>query len=227
MLKSLRAQMPDNTWNSILGAGFRGGEDVTQVFKYNALPMGREGMGAVYLCCSRINHSCDPNVKFVWNEITTREELFACRDIGAGEELKSNYFPVFVSKTTRNGICRDVFEFECNCDVCRFNDPAEDGFRMELEQALLEMTDAESRGDWCAFYDAASKRLRLLDSREFSYESPATLHALVNVCGEISGKHEEGRVLASRLVMDCSKSYGVDHPFTIKCMQLANDYSKL
>ena len=50
---------------------------------------------ALYISTSRFNHSCDPNLAFVFDNQFQRIVLCSTRNIAAGEELTLSYGPIY------------------------------------------------------------------------------------------------------------------------------------
>ena len=54
------------------------------------------GLKAVALRISRVNHACQPNASYIWDETARAAILYALKDIQPGEEVTScYYYPLF------------------------------------------------------------------------------------------------------------------------------------
>ncbi|KAJ7772743.1 hypothetical protein DFH07DRAFT_768028 [Mycena maculata] len=78
---------------------------------------------------SRLNHSCSPNTQPCWNLPSFSFELFAVRDIAAGEELTFQYVDVECSAAARNKALKP-YDFVCTCAACK--DPKSDARRAAI-----------------------------------------------------------------------------------------------
>jgi len=70
---------------------------------------------------SRINHSCCPNVSNKFYVPAFAFEVFAVRDIPAGEEITTTYVDVFAPAAERQDQLEE-YGFQCTCPACA--DPA-------------------------------------------------------------------------------------------------------
>ena len=120
------------------------------VFMTNALPKGScSRFGALFLVCSRFNHSCTPNAYHFFNESTGCERIYSTRDIRAGEEICTAYIDVMQASTTRRSELRTRFGFTCICDVCTKSDDASDERRSrlaKLDTLILASTNDSNAG---------------------------------------------------------------------------------
>src|SRR4051812_39053448 len=74
--------------------------------------------GGLFPVCSRINHSCRPNVHHFWDEEAKTENIYAIRDIAEGEEILTSYlYPVFKTREERRRELQRKLRFVCNCSV--------------------------------------------------------------------------------------------------------------
>lgn len=77
----------------------------------------------VCLIAPLINHSCDPNIKFV--SYDDKIVYFAIRPIKAGEQLFMSYGPKssIASLKDRRKALKEFDIYKCYCDACKFNYP--------------------------------------------------------------------------------------------------------
>ncbi|KAJ7099538.1 hypothetical protein B0H15DRAFT_551011 [Mycena belliarum] len=79
---------------------------------------------------SRLNHSCSPNTAARFDIASLSYQLYAVRDIAAGEELTYQYTPVNYSAVERQkGL--NSYDFVCACTAC-LDAPASDARRAAL-----------------------------------------------------------------------------------------------
>lgn len=80
-----------------------------------------DGLGHVYLCAARLNHSCVPNASIGF----TKEKnvvIRALRDIESGEEVTIGYDKkVFGETAERREMLRASYNFHCLCEGCETN----------------------------------------------------------------------------------------------------------
>jgi len=90
---------------------------IAGVFATNFLKKG-EGQPHNILCLtvSRFNHSCRPNITFVWVEPYQR--IYTNCDIKKGEELCASYGGIYQAVTERKVYLSKCFRFSCICEAC-------------------------------------------------------------------------------------------------------------
>ncbi|KZT34899.1 SET domain-containing protein [Sistotremastrum suecicum HHB10207 ss-3] len=96
------------------------------IFKTNALPCvpfkSRKKYArrcGIFPEASRFNHSCSPNVNYVWYDKQGQMRLYALRDIASGEELTIAYGkPVLATREERWKVIEADFGFRCDCLMC-------------------------------------------------------------------------------------------------------------
>lgn len=99
--------------------------DVFRIVNLNSL--NNAGFREIFVTCSRMNHSCTPNV---WQQ---NGVVIALRDMKVGDELlwcypqakvvedDGNFKKHFLlgDKTLRNEIMQDLYKFDCLCGACK------------------------------------------------------------------------------------------------------------
>ncbi|KAF4723933.1 hypothetical protein FOZ63_004420 [Perkinsus olseni] len=70
-----------------------------------------------YSTVARMNHSCCPNAKVVFNNTTNEMEVVSLAPIKYGDELRISYVPIHLDVNTRRHRLKD-YGFYCNCDRC-------------------------------------------------------------------------------------------------------------
>mmetsp|Transcript_25966 Transcript_25966/g.72486 ORF Transcript_25966/g.72486 Transcript_25966/m.72486 type:complete len:363 (+) Transcript_25966:128-1216(+) len=84
---------------------------------------------------SYFNHSCSPNVRFVWDEDAKEEVVVACVDIEAGRELCPNYVDACAPRAIRRAVLWEGYHFECSCVACdEVNVASSDARRTRLSE---------------------------------------------------------------------------------------------
>uniref|UniRef100_A0A6F9DTW6 [histone H3]-lysine(4) N-trimethyltransferase n=1 Tax=Phallusia mammillata TaxID=59560 RepID=A0A6F9DTW6_9ASCI len=89
--------------------------------KNNSFAISDEEMQAdigtgVYLSCSLLNHSCEPNCVAEFDQM--RLNIRALRDIDQGEELLISYTDLFAPTCDRQEELMNVYRFQCKCVAC-------------------------------------------------------------------------------------------------------------
>ncbi|KAJ7212157.1 hypothetical protein GGX14DRAFT_362318 [Mycena pura] len=102
-----------------------GGRYHTNGIAVDGLRPGVTGsMGTYSAVCehlSRLNHSCSPNTQPCFDKASISHQLWAVRDIAAGEELTFQYSEATCSAAERNEALKP-YNFTCTCASCA--DPA-------------------------------------------------------------------------------------------------------
>ncbi|KAJ7030028.1 hypothetical protein C8F04DRAFT_1115115 [Mycena alexandri] len=110
---------------------------------------GRYSAVAKYI--SRLNHSCSPNTQPLFDKASLSYQLFAVRDIAAGEELTFQYTDVGVPAAQRNEELKP-YDFVCTCTACTEDVPASDARRVAIiafnPNTLLWAIDPKLPDDW-------------------------------------------------------------------------------
>lgn len=88
---------------------------LVSIFQTNCMEM--KGGAAVYLHCSRFNHSCNPNTVFSWNAAIGKETIHSTRDIAKGEEITVGYIDLVTEKEFRTWQLKH-YGFVCDCEAC-------------------------------------------------------------------------------------------------------------
>uniref|UniRef100_F6RQ08 [histone H3]-lysine(4) N-trimethyltransferase n=1 Tax=Ciona intestinalis TaxID=7719 RepID=F6RQ08_CIOIN len=70
----------------------------------------------VYLNCSFINHSCEPNCVAEFNMRTLK--IRAVKNITAGEEVLISYVDLFATSFERQRELMSIYHFQCTCHSC-------------------------------------------------------------------------------------------------------------
>lgn len=89
----------------------------------NAFGLGEPGYSdesGIFAIASRFNHSCSPNVDFVWRASSGKSEFRATRDIAEGEELLVSYLggQIDLERDARKAVLKDRYHFDCACSSC-------------------------------------------------------------------------------------------------------------
>jgi len=86
----------------------------------------------VYTRISRVNHSCAPNCAHSYDSGRGVGQIRALRDIAVGEELYISYTELRAPRRVRQQHLRQMYNFECSCDVCTAADSTSDCCRQVL-----------------------------------------------------------------------------------------------
>lgn len=107
---------------------------------------------------SYVNHSCQPNALYFWDEERESMTWVALKHIVAGEEINISYLPMFdwQDVTERRALLQNLFPFECNCTLCEeesFNAAvsAHQHKLRDLHRALIKIASSQdgSTGSSC------------------------------------------------------------------------------
>jgi hypothetical protein len=81
---------------------------------------------------SRINHSCKPNVRHLWDEKLKVHHIRTTVDIPANTEICTSYIPLFEKGHERQRTLMKEWNFKCSCEACADN--SSDGRRLKIAQ---------------------------------------------------------------------------------------------
>ena len=84
----------------------------------NVLQLGLSTNGGVFETCSRINHSCSPNMQNTWSPTDGQIFMHAIKDIPVGAELTISYLDVVAPSAERKTDGIERYSFSCTCEVC-------------------------------------------------------------------------------------------------------------
>ncbi|KAG6299771.1 hypothetical protein E4U45_004312 [Claviceps purpurea] len=109
------------------------------IFQTNSLPA--EGISTPYnraICLQtcRINHDCEYNAVFNWNEMIKRHTVHVIRDISAGEEITVSYVDFLRSREIRQIILKAAWDFTCSCRLCSLPDEQSQERDRKLDQIV-------------------------------------------------------------------------------------------
>jgi SET and MYND domain-containing protein len=90
-------------------------------FNYLGFHLPRQGFGlALYPSAVYFNHSCVPNVGHTFASDHSME-FFALQDLGVNQECSISYIQHTSNKQERQKILKELFYFECRCELCETN----------------------------------------------------------------------------------------------------------
>ncbi|KAJ7503020.1 hypothetical protein B0H11DRAFT_2223113 [Mycena galericulata] len=108
-----------------------------------------DGYSAICKEISRLNHSCSPNTQPRFDMMSFSHQLFAVRNIAAGEELTFQYTDVECSTAARNEALKP-YDFVCTCTACK--DPESDARRAAIKlvapHVMTWTLSPDPRADW-------------------------------------------------------------------------------
>lgn len=87
------------------------------VCQTNALRLD-DRLFAVLNYASRINHSCNPNLSYRYDESRGTVEFYTLRHVNAGEELCVSYVDQSLPRDARRAMLHERYGFTCSCEVC-------------------------------------------------------------------------------------------------------------
>lgn len=108
------------------------------IVKTNSHALGvRATACGIFPECSRFNHSCVPNAAYSWDGIRSKENIYAVKDIAAGEQITVSYLG------SKGNECRSSrqlklmlsWRFYCCCEACNKSEEeiaASDAKRQEI-----------------------------------------------------------------------------------------------
>ncbi|KAK3066120.1 hypothetical protein LTR53_017653 [Teratosphaeriaceae sp. CCFEE 6253] len=173
-----------NTWTGL--------QPVEGIIKTNAIPLGKgSARGAIFLICSRFNHSCTANAAYHWNEDVGEERVFAVQNIKSGEEITVNYLRDelwYLPTDERKAEISKTYGFQCQCVRCSCVDQVD---RKKSDERRVRMAKIdEIVGDGVAIVTNPSKALSscrealtlLQEEGESEIRSEAVLYDAFQIC---------------------------------------------
>ena len=121
---------------------------------------------AVCMNLSRLNHSCNANCDYSWNERDQQMEIYAQTAISEGEELCISYIDVREPRQVRQQMLQDNWQFRCSCSKCSMRlHSASDKRRLRMGElsALLYSSRSSARK-----LRIAKKLLKLYKEEDFA-----------------------------------------------------------
>ncbi|KAJ7236215.1 hypothetical protein C8J57DRAFT_1194459 [Mycena rebaudengoi] len=123
---------------------------------------GTEEYSAVCKDISRLNHSCSPNTATRFDMLSFSYQLFAVRDIPAGEELTYQYVGDVVVPTAERHKSLKPYDFVCTCAACT-DAPASDVRRATIKAFAADAQALRMRTDPDAFLETCRAQLALIE----------------------------------------------------------------
>jgi hypothetical protein len=94
----------------------------TNYLQLDATPEPMPGSADEYVGCfpllSRVNHDCTPSANYFFSFPTFSGQLWATRDIAAGEEITMSYCVLSQTRDVRRAYLRERYFFDCTCETC-------------------------------------------------------------------------------------------------------------
>lgn len=109
------------------------------VIQTNTLPVDDQNFGGLFALGCRINHSCRPNACFKWRDDLGCALVLASRDIAQGEEVTIAYREGFARRGERRAILKQLFKFDCACELCSSPSEESDRNMVRIQQLLDEI----------------------------------------------------------------------------------------
>ncbi|KAH9918156.1 uncharacterized protein B0H18DRAFT_958060 [Fomitopsis serialis] len=124
--------------------------DAQKAFKYVA----------TYLTISRANHDCAANAHYHWNKTRWCGQIFAVRDITAGEEITTTYAPL-ATQSLRHAFFAIGYSCSCLCKTCLEASPEDVRRSDERRKAVFGLLyDLENASDPSSYPTLSKKSIR-------------------------------------------------------------------
>ena len=154
----------EDAWSS------RGRKTLRGIIETNGIECETTGRScntkAVCLNLSRLNHSCNANCDYSWNERDQQMEIYAQTAISEGEELCISYIDIREPRQVRQQMLQDNWQFRCSCSKCSMRlHSASDKRRLRMGElsALLYSSRSSARK-----LRIAKKLLKLYKEEDFA-----------------------------------------------------------
>jgi len=149
----------------------------------------------LFMGAARMNHSCSPNV-LLSSDDGLRNQVVACRDIPAGEEITVSYLRTshLEKRNERAAKLQELWQFQCCCCLCSMseeeikeNDLARENTRFTLER-VAKLFDSLWKADSRVTREVAAPLLR-----SYTLQAVEALHVLET--GELEGQADTALLL--------------------------------
>ena len=166
--------------------------------KSEQLSLSNKPRAAVFPTISRINHSCEPNVVWSWNDQRNCEELRAVIDIPPGTEMTASYVDVLLTSTDRREELSYKYDFICQCRLCTL--PSKqieilDDKRTEINRLQREVREMKEQTETKDAYLKTLEALKL--GLDLGLEAFTLLPQLYldcyQLCCKLHGTHSENK----------------------------------
>lgn len=98
--------------------------DAVAKFRLNCFAQGHAGGSAVVgMIASRINHSCEPNAVWRYDNTNNKIKIRAIQHIPNHQEVLLSYVPVIAPVLLRAHWLLEKYDFKCECDLCKEEAP--------------------------------------------------------------------------------------------------------
>ena len=173
-VKGKFAALPSKMQDEIMGLAdawsSRGRKTLRGIIETNGIECEPAGQSisrkAIFLNLSRLNHSCNANCDYSWNERDQRMEVYAQTAICEGEELSISYIDIREPRQVRQQMLQDNWQFRCSCSVCSMRmHAASDKRRLRIGElsALLYSSRSSTKK-----FRIAKRLLRLYKEENFA-----------------------------------------------------------
>lgn len=192
----------------------------------NILPLGASNSGGLFLEASRINHSCQPNAQYAWNDNLGHLTVHALRDIDANHEITISYISgVLLGYAERQRHLMDAFSFACTCELCSLPLTARNDSDYKLDQ-IRSIEDAATDLDQvlerlAKFLSQVYRLFELLEVEGIYNISIARACFNAFQIAAMVGDKARAKVFAERVYTARKVLAGDDNPTTIEFKYLA------
>ena len=165
---------------------------------------GAREYGATFLKIDRCNHSCSPNAAHKWDVGRFASDLYALRDVRAGEEICITYTDITAPRQTRRAKLEKSYGFLCCCPGCLREVEESDRAREELHDWWYTNP---SYGKWWKDLCRSDDAVITSHERALGLTEREGLHALqghfieeIALCYAVLGNEDAFRTWGRRLV---------------------------
>ncbi|KAJ5757741.1 uncharacterized protein N7511_006435 [Penicillium nucicola] len=120
------------------------------IMRTNGIALGpKSPHAAIFLLCSRFNHSCSTNAVYYWNANMSRETIHAVKEIQEGEEITVSYLSTedwIMSREERRRMISMQHRFSCYCVAC-IASPEAVAASDRRRRRIMEMQESISEGN--------------------------------------------------------------------------------
>lgn len=192
----------------------------------NMLPLGASNSGGLFLEASRINHSCQPNAQYAWNDDLGHLTVYALCDIDTNHEITISYISgVSLGYAERQRHLMEAFSFACICELCSLPLTARNDSNYRLDQ-IRSIEDAATDLDQVLEHPAKSlsQVYRIFELLEVQGICDISI---VRACfstfqiAAMVGDKARAKVFAERAYAARKVLAGDDNPTTIEFKHLA------
>ncbi|OCL02486.1 SET domain-containing protein, partial [Glonium stellatum] len=197
LLHKAVGQLPEQTQTQIRAlAKSRGGDEIGDIVQTNSIGQSY-GKGVRHLSivpeAARINHDCRPNSFYRFDDKDLTLQVFALRNIEAGEEISFNYAGAEFPRDARHSYLQAHWGFTCACSLCTASHQAIAASDSRLNEisnikAQLRNTPPRSTASLHEILSLVQKLIELYDEERLIVPKAPYYEIAAYTCSQLGNK---------------------------------------